>query len=894
MFAKKTVAAFYFMLIYNFVFCQVQSLNYHIRYNTTSCLFDCCIIIIEGNATTAVQRAQFNSQYSIVVPTGSNVSIAKLRNPIQSNQNYGGTQPLIWYVGSVVQNPESLPGSDIYSITPTLTPTSFYNNLYEGDTIVLFSLNISPVLDCGTGVRVFENGVDPDSGAPGMGGGDFSNGFTMGSVEQKYNANSPAILPPAPSINTLLASCTTGLEINLSATTSSTCQGTLKYSWKGPDGFSSGSEDVSIPNPTPFNAGHYSVTVSDNNGCKNTAEILAFAKPDAGPDQTVKCYSTGAATITAKGVGTWQISQNSAGTALIQDINNKNTAIYGFSSPGIYYLVWSSAECSDTVVVNAQNICSCVVSPNILTIPDNNSYCGNSEVATLHGSLVTNPQGSYKWVYSKDNQAYVTAPGNNSSQDYITSSFGTGNHKLRRIFQKTIGPVCSDTSNVIEINVMNYPNAGEDDTLFCIESDTAFLHSVSMGFWSIGQGSAGTAKLSAVTANSIKISDFSTTGHYDIIRSNEICNDTIRITVLDWCGCDYSDAGPDTNNCVGDTVQLTGNCMVGIWEALPSNPLGAILSPTNEGQSVLQFSNQAAGNFKFVFSVLERYFDTINISVLPRPNVNLGEDFGFCEDAGSIILTASGATTYIWSTGESSNSIMVIPDSTSLFYVTGTDADGCFSTDTLTITMYEKPQGTIPQISPVFESEPLMLTAGVWSNAMTYTWTGPGNFVANSPDYMIPNVTKANEGLYTLMVMSPDECMTLSSVNVQVIEIALPVSLNDFHGQWNQELKSIDLDWSVFYEFNNDSYIIERMEKNRSIEVKDHIKGSGTTKQSTKYFYRDTEIKEATTYIYILKQIDLDGRIQVLGNVKVTTGSGENMTSLVFRFRYLLYKEIKI
>ena len=56
---------------------------------------------------------------------------------------------------------------------------------------------------------------------------------------------------------------------------------------------------------------------------------------------------------------------------------------------------------------------------------------------------------------------------------------------------------------------------------------------------------------------------------------------------------------------------------------------------------------------------------------------------------------------------------------------TGTDAYGCFSSDTLTITMYEKPQGSIPHISPVFESEPLMLTAGDWSNAMTYTWSGP-------------------------------------------------------------------------------------------------------------------------------------------------------------------------
>ena len=36
----------------------------------------------------------------------------------------------------------------------------------------------------------YRNGIDPDSSADGMEGGDFSNGFTMGGIAQLYQANS--------------------------------------------------------------------------------------------------------------------------------------------------------------------------------------------------------------------------------------------------------------------------------------------------------------------------------------------------------------------------------------------------------------------------------------------------------------------------------------------------------------------------------------------------------------------------------------------------------------------------------------------------------------------------------------------------------------------------------
>ncbi|MBK9152565.1 MAG: hypothetical protein IPM26_16985 [Saprospiraceae bacterium] len=122
---------------------QVTAVKYQLRFNPTNCRWDAYLIIVSGTAVSAPQRAQFNAQFSVVVPTGSNVSVAQNFMPLQNNQTYTGTTPLVWVKSSTVVAPAAEPQSDFISITPTLSPTSFYNNLAPGDSVRLFSLNIT-------------------------------------------------------------------------------------------------------------------------------------------------------------------------------------------------------------------------------------------------------------------------------------------------------------------------------------------------------------------------------------------------------------------------------------------------------------------------------------------------------------------------------------------------------------------------------------------------------------------------------------------------------------------------------------------------------------------------------------------------------------------------------
>ena len=261
------------------IYGQVTGVSYQMRYDTVACRYDCYIIIEGGMATAAPHRAQFNAQYSIVMPNGVNIVGSPINHmPLQNNQNYTGTVPLKWVVSSTVVHPTD--GNTYVSIVPTLSPTSFYNDVFTGDSIKIFSLNMSETTNCADGIRIYINGVDPDSSDPGMGGGDFSNGFTMGGVSQLYQFNAPQVLPPKPDLSAI-TTCSAGIEIDLTATTSS-CQAPLSYEWAGPGGYTGTTQDVAINPADASNNGTYMVTVTDAFGCSDELSIDAISKPVAG------------------------------------------------------------------------------------------------------------------------------------------------------------------------------------------------------------------------------------------------------------------------------------------------------------------------------------------------------------------------------------------------------------------------------------------------------------------------------------------------------------------------------------------------------------------------------------------------------------------------------------
>ncbi len=92
----------------------------------------------------------------------------------------------------------------------------------------------------------------------------------------------------------------------------------------------------------------------------------------------------------------------------------------------------------------------------------------------------------------------------------------------------------------------------------------------------------------------------------------------------------------------------------------------------------------------------------VTVTVNPLPNVNISGDNSFCQ-GGNVTLTATGANSYAWSNFSSNASITV--NNADTYIVTGTDANGCSSTATKTVSV--NPTYNIPLTHSMCEGERL-------------------------------------------------------------------------------------------------------------------------------------------------------------------------------------------
>jgi PKD repeat protein len=105
---------------------------------------------------------------------------------------------------------------------------------------------------------------------------------------------------------------------------------------------------------------------------------------------------------------------------------------------------------------------------------------------------------------------------------------------------------------------------------------------------------------------------------------------------------------------------------------------------------------------------------TITVSANPTVAVN---NATVCSGTAASI-SASGATTFSWSTGATTASISVTPTITTTYTVTGTNAAGCVNIKTNTVTVNTVPTVTVSNAA-ICSGSPANLTA---TGAATYSW----------------------------------------------------------------------------------------------------------------------------------------------------------------------------
>ncbi len=131
-------------------------------------------------------------------------------------------------------------------------------------------------------------------------------------------------------------------------------------------------------------------------------------------------------------------------------------------------------------------------------------------------------------------------------------------------------------------------------------------------------------------------------------------------------------------------------------------------------------------------------FDSTYIQVLTDPEVNILYDTNILCQYESVTLTASGAATYVWSTGDSTESIELVAIDTVSIVLTGTTSDLCVNSDSMTIYPQALPLAQLIGLLPAYCENDLLVElsghppggmfdgAGVTENQFSPNTAGPG------------------------------------------------------------------------------------------------------------------------------------------------------------------------
>ena len=168
--------------------------------------------------------------------------------------------------------------------------------------------------------------------------------------------------------------------------------------------------------------------------------------------------------------------------------------------------------------------------------------------------------------------------------------------------------------------------------------------------------------------------------------------------------------------------------------------------------------------------------DTIekSIQILPPPPVNAGAGTSLCRFK-SYTLQPSGAAVYVWANAASLSCLncinpVAMPDSTSTYYVTGTDNFGCAATDSVTITVIQ----TV-LISLAANGDTLCKGSSVKLNvsgASFYSWSPAGGL--SSTTIANPIASPSASTVYTVIGTSDINACFADTAQVSILVAPIP------------------------------------------------------------------------------------------------------------------------
>jgi tRNA A58 N-methylase Trm61 len=545
----------------------------------------------------------------------------------------GGTTYL-WNTGETTASIEVSP-TEI--TTYTVTAYSLSGTNFEDDSVIV-SVNEIPVANAGDDVAICFGNVTTLSASGGTSylwsTGETTETITVNPTEttiytvEAFENNCSSIDQTEVTVNDLPAT-NAGDDVSIieGFTTTLTASNADSYVW------STGETTPSIT-VNPNNTTTYTVTGANSNGCEFMDEVIVTTMSDdvaanAGDDITI-CNGE-STTLTASG-GTTYLWNTGETTASIE-VSPIEITTYTVTA---YSLSGTNFE-DDSVIVSVNQI-------PVANAGDDVSICfGNTTTLTASGGT------TYLWSTGETTQTIIVNP--NSTTIYTVEVFENN---------------CSSIDQTqVTVNDLPETNAGSNVMITEGESTTLTASGAASYVWSTGETTP------SITVNPIVTTAYTVTG----TNSNE-CEFSDDVTVSVGVESVTANAGSNVTICNGESATLTATGGASyLWNTGETTASITVNPNETTSYTVTAFNTEETASDD----------DSVNVIVNALPETNAGTNISIFE-GDSTTLTASGAASYVWSTGETASSITVSPTSTTTYTVTG-NSNGCESIDDVIVSV---------------------------------------------------------------------------------------------------------------------------------------------------------------------------------------------------------------
>ena len=520
--------------------------------------------------------------------------------------------------------------------------------------------------------------------------------------------------------------------------------GGTNYEWSPDSTLNNGS--LQNPLASPVNDETYIVTVTDNNNCINTDTLFLAVEQNVPTD--------------------------AGGINDTLNICEGLTQVLGASptSPNGSTYQWNPT--STLTSPNSSNPTAQPLTPSWYTVESNNDTCSgvDSVFVNFFPSLIAS-SGSNQQICIGDSTSIVASGGNtynwspvlNASGDTILINDSINNPQVFPIDTTTFYVTITDTngclktdSTIIIVNPLPNFDLGSNTSL-CLNDSLNLLASGGNNYvWMPNYNITNTS-----IANPIVFNIVDTTYFVTVTDSNSCINsDSINISVNPLPTVNAS--ANDTVICYGSNTLLIGTGALSyVWSPTDSlsNPNIPFPSANPDTSTLFTLIGTDANGCGGI--------DSVNITVLPLPIVDAGEDSIICPGL-SVQLSGSGGLSYQWLNPINLNNFLIAnpiatPDTITTYILQATDLNGCINTDTAIIYLYEPANANAGFNLSICLDESVLLTA---SGGVSYNWE-PSNFV-NRPDTSIVLATPNDDMEFIVEVIDTNGCIDFDTIQVQV------------------------------------------------------------------------------------------------------------------------------